>query len=243
MSEFFDSQSDLIQSGDSSPVRATAAFPETCATEIKVSAPSLKLVPTIISAPVYESTSSQHQHFTAEVRKRSPYDFVMVARDPFHYLHCDLPLTFEENQWEKKRSFSLVCQFPTICDEELADFINDDEDLLGITLITFHMQILKNLFVFCSTHQAHNLIIKATEEQFAALGIYHEFIKHVDKIPTKQGISIEITILIHSKSLAQCNEFIDDMMAQFRKTLWGAQSTNSAIRDYLKTNVRLSIVT
>src|SRR5690606_34684866 len=103
-------------------------------------------------------------------------------------------------------------------------------------------QILKNLFVFCSAHKVQTLIIKATEEQFASLGIYEEFTQYVDKIPTKQGADVEIMIPIHSKSIEHGKEFMDNMMAQFRKTLWQDQSSNPAIRNYLKTNVRLSIV-
>jgi hypothetical protein len=191
-----------------------------------------------ISAPIHVSMFEKNSYFAAEIRKRSPYDFAMVARDSFHYLHCELPLKFESIEGV----LALVCQFPTICDEELVDFINGNEDLLGITLITFHMQILKNLFVFCSTHKVQHLIIKATEEQFAGLGIYEEFIKYVDKISTKHGIEVEITIPVHSKSLPECDEFMENMMAQFRKTLWKAQSANSDIRNYLKANVRLSVI-
>jgi hypothetical protein len=191
-----------------------------------------------ISAPIHISTPAKNSYFTAEVRKRSPYDFVMVAHDPFHYLHCELPLEFENIEGVP----ALVCLFPAICDEELIDFINGDEDLLGMTLIAFQMQILKNLFVFCKAHKIQNLIIKATEEQFAGLGIYEEFIKYVDKKPTKQGMAVEITIPVPSDSLIACDGFIDDMMAQFRKTLWKGQSANSDIRDYLKANVRLSVI-
>jgi hypothetical protein len=67
----------------------------------------------------------------------------MVARDPFHYLHCELPLKFEKIE----KVLSLVCQFPTICDDELVDFIDGDENLLGITLISFHMQIANRVGV------------------------------------------------------------------------------------------------
>lgn len=209
----------------------------------KMPSSSLKAVTSsAISDSVYRSAAAKNSNFTAEVRKRSPYDFLMVARDPFHYLDCELPLTFEENQEEGKKSFLLVCRFPTICDDALVDFIEGDEDLLGIIMIQFQMQILENLFAFCTVQNVGNLIIRTTEEQFKELGIYQNFIKHVDKIPTKKGISIEMAIPVHSNSLTKCDKFMDDMTAQFRKTMWQDQSSNPAIRDYLKTNVRLSII-
>jgi hypothetical protein len=252
MSEPLDSQPDATPNNKLSSVKTTESLPEAPpASHLKLVIPKdsseiskastlpLKLLDSnTISAPVYKSVPSKSSYFTAEIRKRSPYDFVMVARDPFHYLNCELSLKFEESE----KALSLVCQFPTICDDELVDFIDGDENLLGITLISFHMQILKNLFVFCRAHKVKNLIIKATEEQFAELGIYEEFIKYVDKIPTKQGMDVEITIPFHAQSLAECDEFIDDMMAQFRKTLWKEQSSNPTIRNYLKANVCLSIV-
>jgi hypothetical protein len=258
----FDSQHGHPQSATSSPspvivgqFNKISSLPDTSATS-KSPASHLKLVAsksikkarnasplkglafTALSAPVYKSAPTKDSSFTAEVRKRSPYDFAMVARDPFHCLHCELPLKFERSEGV----LALVCQFPIICDEELVDFINGDENLLGMTLITFQMQILKNLFRFCRAHKVQNLIIKATEDQFAGLGIYEEFIKYVDKIPTKQGVDVEITIPLHSKSMEHCNEFMDNMVAQFRKTLWKEQSKNSAIRNYLKTNVCMSVV-
>jgi hypothetical protein len=165
----------------------------------------------------------------------------MVAQDPFHYLHGELLLKFVENKEEGKRSFSLICRFPTICDKELVDLIDGDEDLLGIVIIQFQMQILRNLFAFCAVQNVGNLIIKATEEQFEGLGIYQHFIKYMDKIPTRKGISIEMALPIHPNLLTECDKFIDNMMAQFRKTLWAGQRTNPTIRNYLKTNVRLSI--
>lgn len=188
--------------------------------------------------PIHMITPEKNSYFTAEIRKRSPYDFIMVARDPFHYLNCELPLKIENIEDVP----SIICQFPVISDQDLADFVDCNDDLFGIILVTFHMQILKNLFLFCGTHKIANLIIKASENQFAGLGIYEEFIKHVDKIPKKQGMNIEITIPVHTNSLADSEEFIDAVTAKFRKILWSDQKTNAAIRNYLKANVRLSIV-
>jgi hypothetical protein len=210
-------------------------MPPSPSEDVADSSPLKPLQSNGISSPIQKSEPSPRHYFTAEVRKRSPYDFVMAAHDPFHFLHCELPLKFEQSE----EALSLVCQFPTVCDEELIEFVEEDEDLLGIVLITFHMHILQNLFSFCAAHKVKNLIIKATEEQFKGLGIYQEFIKHVDKIPTKNEIAMEITLPVRVKA---CRESMDDMTTQFRQTLWQDYSSNPAIRNYLVTNVRLSIV-
>jgi hypothetical protein len=203
--EMSKSPSDAILTHEAAmEIIAPTAMPET-----PVTCPLKLVASTAVSEPVYKSAPSQRHYFTAEVRRRSPDDFIMVAHDPFHYLRCELPLKFEEGG----EGLSLVCQFPTIGDDELVDFIEEDEDLLGIVLITFNMHILQNLFSFCAAHKVKNLIIKATDEQFK-----------------------------DSNSRAECDEFMDDMTTQFRKTLWQEQITNSAIRDYLKANVRLSVV-
>jgi hypothetical protein len=183
-------------------------------------------------------TTEKNSYFTVEIRKRSPHDFIMVARDPFHHLNCEIPLKFENIEDD----ISLICKFPEICEEEFVDFINCDDYLFGMILITFHMQILKNLFMFCRTHKVQNLIIKASKEHFAGLGVYEEFIKDIYKVPTMRGIGVEITIHVHSDRLTECDEIIDGIMAKFRKKLWKDQKTNADIRNYLKNNVRLSIV-
>ena len=213
MTQDFDSQSGLIQSDNSSPSEAVDSLNTTASnpkmpTDIvsqpsvshlklvvskkpgkkasKLFASSLKLVASSgISAPVYKSAPVKSSTFTAEVRKRSPYDFTMIAHDPFHYLRCELPLKFEETE----EALSLICQFPTIGDDQLVDFIDDDESLLGIVLVSFHMHILQNLFLFSAAHQVKNIIVKTTKEQFKGLGIHEELIRHVDKIPTKKGIA------------------------------------------------------
>lgn len=257
MSEPFDSQPDDATQNDNLPVAKTSeSLPETPPAHLKLvasgkpkkkaskaSASSLKLVTSAaVSDPVHKSPPSQRHYFTAEVRKRSPDDFVMVAQDPFHFLSCELPLKFDKREESKKAPVSLVCHFPTIGDDELVDFIEEDEDLLGVVMISFHMQILKNLFMFCAAHKATNLILKTTEDQFSQLGIYEEFIKYVDKIPTKKGMDIEATIPAPYDACAACGQAIDIITEQFRQTLWQEQSSNAAIRAYLKSNVRFSIV-
>lgn len=188
-----------------------------------------------LSSPVQGSKPSPRNYFTAEVRRRSPYNFVMVAHDPFHYLRCELALEFEENDGIQ----SLTCQFPEICDEELSEFVEEDEMLLGMALVQFQMQVLQNLFVFCAAHNARNLIVKTTEDQWRTLGVYKNFVKYVDAIPMEKEADMEITLPVRLKA---CDESIDDITEQFRQTLWRNYSENQSIRNYLVANVRFSVV-
>jgi hypothetical protein len=248
MTNDFDSQPDVPQS-DKVPVSETGTTPSlevvvdfqaSQAPAANSFGPSLKLITlAAVSEPAHRSIDSPQHYFTAEIRRRSPHDFIMVARDSFHYLYCELPLSFEEGE----NGLSLICQFPTICDDELVGFIEENEDLLGMALISFHMQILKNLFLFCAAHKVQNLILQATEVQFEGLGIYQDFIKYVDKIPTTEGALLEITVPFSVSSLIKWEALMENIIQKFRKTLWQDQSSVPTIRNYLKANVRLSIIT
>jgi hypothetical protein len=247
MTNDFDSQDDDVQNKKMSgseaeakpPLKAIVNFQASQADAANRSGVSLKLVAsTAVLEPVHRSTASPAHYFTAEIRRRSPNDFIMAARDPFHYLYCELPLNFEESE----EGLFLICQFPTICDDELVGFIEENEALLGMVLVSFHMQILKNLFLFCAAHKVENLILQVTEVQFEALGIYQDFIKYVDKIPTTKGTLLEVTIPCSASSLPKWESWMENITQKFRKTLWQEQSSVPAIRNYLKANVRLSVI-
>jgi hypothetical protein len=241
----FDSQSDATQ-GDETPVSKTEPslevivnFQASQAAAASNSSIPLKLITSAaLSEPAHRSIASSGHYFTAEIRRRSPDDFVMVAHDSFHYLYCELPLSFERGE----DGLSLICQFPTICDDELVSFIEENEDLLGMVLISFHMRILKDLFLFCGAQKVQNLILQATEVQFEGLGIYQDFIRYVDKIPTTKGTLLEITIPFLASSLLKWEALMKDLTQKFRKTLWHDHSSDPAIRNYLKANVRLNII-
>jgi hypothetical protein len=180
--------------------------------------------------------------FVAKVRKRSPYNFVLAARDYFHYLNCDVSLALEENEKSKVAPVSVIAEFLPICDDALADFIDGDEELLGMILIQFHMQVLRNLLLFCLSHEAKTLMICINEHQARELRIYDDFIKRVDEISIKNEIAIRLEIPVHAKALNQCDDLIDGIVNKFRKMLWEEKGSNPTMWDYLISNRPFSIV-
>ena len=240
-----DSQSNLSQDNNPSPSKAHEPSHETPVAPPQKPIPALKLVVSNIisdpiSAPIQKSGPIQRKGFIADVRKRSPYNFVLAARDHFHYLSCDLLLTLEEN--EEGQAACLIAEFPTIYDEALAVFIDDDEDLLGMILIQFHMHILKSLLLFCFSRKIRTLMIRTNEHQAGGLGIYEDFIKHANNVPVKNGIAMCLTIPVNAKVLGQCNNLMDDIVGRFRRMLWEEKTSNSAMWNYLISNRHFSIV-
>lgn len=178
--------------------------------------------------------------FTAEVHRRSPYDFAMIAKDPFHGLHCELPLKFEKN--EGNNSWTVICRFPWICEEKLTEFIQEDETLFDMALTQFHLQVLKNLLLFCNAHNVDMLLIQVDEICENLLLIYKDFISSLKTIPTSEGMCVQMWIAVNTKAVHDCREFIEETTEEFRQTLWQEKSSNSVIRDYLLSNACFSII-
>lgn len=168
--------------------------------------------------------------FAAEVRMRSSTLYTMVVREPYHYLGCKLPLEIEESPLDP---VSVVCQFPYLSADNLKEFIEEDEILLGMILVQFQMKILKQLLLFCLNHNAKTLIMQVDEDQSDYMGIYERFVTYEDKIPTKGGKMLQMVIQVNSEVLKECTDFIDKIYEKFFKTLWCHQRKNSAIRAYL----------
>jgi hypothetical protein len=178
--------------------------------------------------------------FTAEVHRRSPYDFVMIAKDPFHGLHGELPLKFEKN--ESSNGWSVICRFPCICKEEMTELIQEDETLFDMALTQFHLQVLKNLLLFCNAHNVNELLMQIDEICENLLLTYENFISSQKTIPTNKGVCVQMRIAVNTKAVHDCREFIEEMTEEFRQVLWQEKSSNSAIRDYLLSNARFSVV-
>ena len=245
MPKDFDSQPNLPQDNNPSSPKVSKPSLKTPIALPQKPHPALKLVVSNVISPanldpVQKSKPPQSRGFTAEVRKRSPYNFMVAARDDSHYLSCNLPLALEENK--EGKAASAIVEFPSICSELLGDFIEDDEDLLGMILIQFHMQILKNLLLFCLSCKIQTLIIYTNENQAKQLGVYEDFIKHMDNVPLKNRIGVRLMIPVNAKVLEQCNNLIDDIVSRFRRMLWEGKASNSAMWDYLISNRHFSIV-
>lgn len=178
--------------------------------------------------------------FTAEVHRRSPYDFVMIAKDPFHCLHCDLPLRFEKNKGNN--GWTVICRFPCICEKEMTELIQEDETLLDMALTQFRLQVLKNLLLFCNAHNVDMLLIQVDENCEDLLLGYKNFISSLKTIPTSEGMCVQTGIAVNTKAVYDCYEFIRKTTKDFRQVLWQEKSSNPAIRDYLMSNARFSII-
>lgn len=189
---------------------------------------------------VGEGNSSNMAGFTAEVHRRSPYDFVMIAKDPFHGLHFELPLKFERNAGNN--GWSVMCRFPCIYEEDLTELIQEDETLLDMALTQFHLQVLKNLLLFCNAHNVNMLLIQMDEDFEDPLLAYENFISSQEAIQTNEGMCMQIRIVVNTKAVHDCRKFIEETTKEFRQTLWKEKSSNPAIRDYLMSNARFSII-
>jgi hypothetical protein len=146
-----------------------------------------------------------------------------------------------EEEWAGGTSnlLSVVCQFPPFAAEDLRDFVEEDETLIGMILVRFQMKILKQLILFCLNHNATTLIIQVDENQSDYMGIFERFITYEDRIPTKKGIMIQMSMQINAEILHKCTDFMDEIYEKFLQTLWRHQRRNEIIRDYLKSIVNL----
>lgn len=178
--------------------------------------------------------------FSAEICMRASTLYTLVAREPYHHLRCDLPLEIEE-EWAGSSLdlVSVVCQFPPFDAENLSDFVEEDETLIGMILVRFQMKILKQLILFCLNHNATTLMIQVDENQSDYMGIFERFVTYEDRIPAKKGTLIQMTVPVNAEILHKCTDFIDEIYEKFLQTLWRHQRKNEIIRDYLKSIVNL----
>lgn len=101
-------------------------------------------------------------------------------------------------------------------------------------MVMFQMRILEQLLVFCATHQASTLVIFADDAQAEELEIYRDFLVSQEEVLTPAGEKTEMVIPADRKTFDAWVDFMGDVTSQFRQTLWQAQKTNPAIKNYLK---------
>lgn len=208
----------------------------------KVARPTLKIVvsnpdPVGVAAPSQETPSAKNldapSSFTVEVRMKGPYLYEMAIHDPFHYLKGDFMLEVEEARGEGG-SGSVICHFPTLSDEALNGFVEEDETLYGMLMIQFQMQVLEQLLLFCATHCASTLIIFADDAQADALGVYRDFLTYKDQTLTRKGEKTEMAIPANREAFDAWIDFMDQVNRKFQRSLWHEQKANPVIRKYLK---------
>ncbi len=213
--------------------------------------PHLKLVVSN-STPVQKKPLSQTRDpntgFATEIQEKAHSRYVLVAYDPFHRLDCEIALEIRDNEdileiydygedEEQLEPRAVVCHFPNILAEELNEFVEGDETLYGMIIVQFQMKLLEQLLLFCSDHDASILLVHTDNTaEGHALEIYRSAAIYEDKIPTITGTKTQLVIPTTLENFDNLLDLMDDVNQDFRKMLWEDQSTNPAIREYLKSN-------
>lgn len=169
--------------------------------------------------------------FSAPVSAKGPLLFIMSPKDPSHYLYCDIILEIEMSKHNLDKC--VICHFPQVVDEELYNFVEEDDTLVGIIMIQFQMKIMNELLQFCINHGASNLIIYPDNTYGEYLGIYREFLFCGESLSEVQS-DTEIALPIHQHLIDDWMDYMNLINKKFRQMLWQEQRKNPAIKNYLK---------
>jgi len=193
----------------------------------------LKLVvsnhtPVQAASDAFQPTAS-NAGFSVKVCSRGHQLYEMSIQDPFHDLECDLILDIEKGADETK----VVCHFPAILSES-NKFLEEDETLYGTIMIQFQMNVLEQLFMFCTNRNASQLTIYMDDAQAEGFGIYQDFLVHCDDTLTENREQTEMVISTDRKVFGKWCSFMKKTKREFEQDLWREQRFNPAIRRYLK---------
>jgi hypothetical protein len=211
--------------------------------------PHLKLVVSN-PAPVEEKPFSPFilarpmEGFSATVKtvciKDSPLIlYEMMAKDPSHYLECELALEVEEGLDDDEEG-KVICHFPPIDDALLNKLVMEDETLYSFILIQFQMKVMEQLLLFCSDQCASQLTIYMDDDQAEKFGIYESFLVRQDKIVTVNGEQqTEMVMPADQETFDVWVDFMDQTRQNFQQTLWKDKKINPVIPFYLKSDPQL----
>ncbi|MBM3633445.1 MAG: hypothetical protein FJX03_07075 [Alphaproteobacteria bacterium] len=202
---------------------------------LKLIVSKTKPSPKILSLPDDVITNSDREPFHVNVLPKGHLLFVMTAIDPSHFLSCELVLEVVHSPNDNEPTF-VVCHFPEIQDDELYKFIDQDEMLLGLTMVDFQMKVLEQLYNFCLTHHASNLVIYTDNNSGDALGIYREFLTTIHETTVKMDTFSEIIFPVCEETNIKRASFMDIVSLKLRQTLWQEQRYNFAVKKYLKSH-------
>ena len=107
----------------------------------------------------------------------------------------------------------------SLADEELYEFVEEDETLYGSLMIQFQMKILEQLFLFCSIHYASTLVVYTDDDQAEALGIYQDFLSYKAQTLTHNGEKTEMVIPVDRKTFEVWIDFMDQINRKFQQSL------------------------
>lgn len=230
MSKPSDSHSGTIKSNSLKPNNRRASQEKVSFLKLVVSnpAPLQKISPSEAVEP-----NKCAPFFTVDVRVKGPCLYDMAIHDPAHYLKCNLILEVEESN-EDYEGGTVICHFPNLFDEELNDFVEEDETLYGALMVQFQIKILEQLLLFCATHYASTLVIFADVAQADTLGVYQDFLTYKDQRPINKGEKTEMVIPADRKTFEAWVDFMREITTNFYQILWHDQGSNPVIRRYLK---------
>ncbi|MGV8948238.1 MAG: hypothetical protein ACOH2E_02570 [Candidatus Paracaedibacter sp.] len=181
-----------------------------------------------------KANKNRRPSFRAEVHGKGANLYVMEAQDLAHFLACELVLEIQESEANREGSREVICHFPKIADAQFRKFVWEDDTLYEILMGGFQMKIMEQLLAFCATRHAANLVIFADDDQASELGIYRDFLSHINPTVVSKGEGSEMTIPADQKTFDVWLEFMEVVTIKFRQTLWRDQKTNPAIQHYLK---------
>lgn len=178
--------------------------------------------------------------FTARIQKMRHAHYVLMARDPFHFLDCEIPLEICDDADEELEPKAIVCHFPDIFTEDLNELVEEDETLQGMVLVQFQMKILKKILSFAIKRGAPSLFIHINHtSEGHALKVYNSLITHEHKIPatnTVDGTKTQLVIPINRETFGKFTRLADEVNRDFRYMLWEEHSRVPFIREYLLAN-------
>lgn len=191
--------------------------------------------PKILSVADDVVSNTHREPFHVNVLSKGPLLFVMTAQDPSHFLSCELILEVVHSPNNNNPTF-VVCHFPEIQDDDLYKFIDQDEMLLGLTMIQFQIKILEELYNFSLTHHASNLVIYTDNNSGDDLGIYREFLTTLNETTAKMNTFSEIIFPVCEETNTKRASFMDMVSLKLRQALWQEQRSNYAVKKYLKSH-------
>lgn len=182
--------------------------------------------------------------FLVDIQEFSPNLHVFRATDRNHDLRCEMILEVteslisldEEVEEDAYLAPVVACVFPTINIQKLHEITGFDSYLQGILIFQFQLKILGQLLLFCEERDAVHLALIINDTDLNYLEIYSRFFISEERITTSRGEQIQIVIPTDVHTYDEIIDFMDKLDKDFRKILWRGQNTNSAFREYLKSN-------
>jgi len=206
--------------------------------------PELKLVIPSPIAVQENSTSFQSTpygtEFRVDVKNRGSQLYEMTLQDHFHHLKCNLLLEIEENQYKNKLK-RIICHFPSICDEQLEEFTEEDDILYWVFMIRFQMKVLEQLLLFCSNCNVSQLIIYTDDMQVGKAGVYQGFLIHLighDQVFRKNDEQTKFVIPSNPETFDAWIRFMQEINIKLGQELWRNQRSSPVIQRYLKASTR-----